>query len=117
MAGSGPRHIARGEKNQKLLYLTCELDSTIRILSYENNKLELLSAYRISNSPTNYPSEVVYQNKMVFMANRGDNHLIIFDVPTAEGGTLKERFRFKVGEWPRHFNISKAGTIYVACQL
>jgi len=52
---------------------------------------------------------------MVFMANRGDNYLIIFDIPVE--GTLKEKFRFKVGEWPRHFNISKAGTIYVACQL
>lgn len=48
------------------------------------------------------------------MANRGDNSLIIFDIPTL--GILKERFRFKVGNWPRHFTISKAGTIYVACQ-
>lgn len=49
------------------------------------------------------------------MANRGDNTLIIFDVPSI--GVLKEKFRFKVGDWPRHFNISKKGTIYIACQF
>ena len=27
-----------------------------------------------------------------------------------------EKFRFKVGQWPRHFKISQAGTIYVAAQ-
>ena len=29
---------------------------------------------------------------------------------------LVEKFRFKVGQWPRHFKVSNAGTIYVACQ-
>lgn len=114
LTGTGPRHLDRSSNNDKILYLTGELDSSIRVLSYASGKLEQLSAYRISNNPTNYPSEVHYYNNSVYMANRGDNYLIIFDIP--ELGVLKERFRFKVGEWPRHFNISAAGTIYVACQ-
>lgn len=34
MTGCGPRHLAKGEPNQKLIYMTGELDSSIRILSY-----------------------------------------------------------------------------------
>ena len=67
--------------------MTGELDSSIRILSYQKGKLELLSAYRVSNNPTNYPSEVLYRSGTVYMANRGDNYLIIFDAPNI--GVLK----------------------------
>ena len=34
MTGTGPRHLAHGK--DKILYLSCELDSTIRVLSYQS---------------------------------------------------------------------------------
>lgn len=69
----------------------------------------------MSQNPSNYPSELKYFKGNIFMANRGDNYMIIFDI--VEETKLGEKFRFKVGEWPRHFNISESGTIYIACQF
>lgn len=34
MTGCGPRHLAKSPNNDKILYLTGELDSSIRVLSY-----------------------------------------------------------------------------------
>ena len=79
MVGCGPRHLVQGKKEEKILYLSGELDSTIRMLTYSNNKLELLRAYRISDSALNFPSEIVYIDELVYMACRGDNYLIIFE--------------------------------------
>lgn len=87
MSGCGPRHLAADGNGRKLLYLTGQLDSSIRVLSYESGKLDLLSAYKVSSNPTNYPSQVKFYMNTVWMANRGDNYLIIFDIPTP--GTLK----------------------------
>ena len=75
------------------------MDSTIRILSYQKDKLELVRAYRISESPLNLPSEIVYRNGFVYMCSRGDNCLIIFEViRDEENPKLVEKFRFKVGQ-------------------
>ena len=51
------------------------------------------------------------------MACRGDNFIVVFEYKTGEQGVyLKQKLRFKVGDWPRHFKVSNDGTIYVACQ-
>jgi 6-phosphogluconolactonase (cycloisomerase 2 family) len=84
------------------------------VLSYANNQLQLLVKYRISNNPENFPSEVACHNKQVVVANRGDNTVVVFEIP--QEGTLKERFRFRVGDWPRHFKMTKSDQLYVACQ-
>jgi hypothetical protein len=47
----------------------------------------MLSAYRVSTNPNNFPSEVKFYEDTVWMANRGDDYLIVFDIPTP--GTLK----------------------------
>ena len=36
---TGPRTITRGRPGSKLLYLSCELDNTVRVLSYKNDKI------------------------------------------------------------------------------
>ena len=56
MPGTGPRTICHGQKNEKRLFLSCELDNTIRMLSYEQGFLELVVADRISSNPENFPS-------------------------------------------------------------
>ena len=79
MEGCGPRHIIRAPGHQ-ILYLTGELDSSVRVLSYETGKLELLSAYKVSQNPSNYPSELKYFRGNLFVANRGDNYMIVFNI-------------------------------------
>lgn len=56
MIGSGPRHLCHGREDQKILFLAGELDSTIRVLSHQNNELELIKCYQISENPKNFPS-------------------------------------------------------------
>jgi len=41
------RHLAIDGDERKLLYLTGELDLSIRVLSYDSGKLDLLSAYKV----------------------------------------------------------------------
>ena len=40
--------------------------------------------------------------------------MIVFDVEEMD---LSQKLRFKVGNWPRHFNVSNSGIVYVACQF
>ena len=53
---AGPRTVIRGRPGSKQLYLTCELDNTVRILSYKGVGLQQIIAYKLSQNPTNYPS-------------------------------------------------------------
>lgn len=71
--GSGPRSLIAGEKDSKLLYLTCELDNTLRVLTYRRGGLEQLAVVTMSSNPSNFPSDVRYLNGQVLVALRGDN--------------------------------------------
>jgi 6-phosphogluconolactonase (cycloisomerase 2 family) len=83
------------------------------VLSYNGPGLEQLAAYNLYTSGTNFPSEVKYFREQVYVAVRGEDCIVVFDV---KGGKLEERGSFKVGEWPRHFEISVHGEVFVSCQ-
>ena len=75
----------------------------------------------MSQNFSNYPSEIRFRQNQLYLACRGDDYLIVFDFSSRQEGSgvvlqLREKFRFKVGEWPRHFNVSQGGIVYVACQ-
>lgn len=78
MEGAGPRTICRGKAGSKLLYLTCELDNTVRILSYQDDSLTLTVSYKVSMNPINYPAEIRYLNSRVYVSMRGDDKIMIF---------------------------------------
>jgi 6-phosphogluconolactonase len=101
--GAGPRTLANGRKGSQLIYLSCELDNTVRVLSYSQNGLNQIIAYKISQNPTNYPAEVHYFRNQVFLALRGDDKIMIFD---EKEDKLEVNCSFKVKEFPRHFSIS-----------
>ena len=65
---SGPRTVCRGKKGDKTLLLSCELDNTIRIMSYADGPLNCMAAYKVSSNPKNYPSEIAYCNDEVYFA-------------------------------------------------
>jgi 6-phosphogluconolactonase (cycloisomerase 2 family) len=35
IGGAGPRTVTKGKHGSQLLYLSCELDNTVRVLSYK----------------------------------------------------------------------------------
>lgn len=75
--------------------------------------MELMVAYRVSNNPENFPSEVSYWHGEVYIALRGDDKIIVFG---DEKDKLSQKLAFKVGKWPRHFTITDYGVMYIACQ-
>ena len=113
MQGAGNRTICRGKPGSKSLYLTCELDNTVRILSYKNDSLNLVVAYKVSQNVNNFPAEVQYLNNRVYVSLRGDNKALIFD---EKDGKLQQNCSFKVGDWPRYFKMTPEGYMYVTCQ-
>ena len=70
--------MVRGRPSSKLLYLSCELDSTVRVLSYKGEGLQQIMAYKLSQNPTNYLSEVQYSDGQVMVALRGDDKIMVF---------------------------------------
>jgi 6-phosphogluconolactonase (cycloisomerase 2 family) len=68
----------------------------------------------VSQNELNYPSEVKYLNSRVYLGLRGDDKVMIFD--EQEEGKLQQFCAFKVGQFPRHFSVTPAGYLYVACQ-
>ena len=91
---AGPRTVIRGKPGSKQLYLSCELDSTIRILSYKGEGLQQIMAYKLSQNPTNYLSEVQYNNGQVMVALRGDDKIMVFK---EKEEALEVDYSFKVG--------------------
>jgi 6-phosphogluconolactonase (cycloisomerase 2 family) len=68
-----------GKEGSKLLYLSCELDSTVRALSYKEDKLQQVAAYQISSNPDNFLSDIHYLSGQVYVALRGDDKIMIFN--------------------------------------
>jgi 6-phosphogluconolactonase len=108
---AGPRTVIRGKPGSQLLYLTCELDNTVRVLSYKNG-LQQIVAYKVSQNINNFPSEIQYFPNTVYVALRGDDKIMVFD---EKEGNLTMNYSFKVGWFPRHFALAQ-NYLYVACQ-
>jgi 6-phosphogluconolactonase (cycloisomerase 2 family) len=70
--------LALGKEGSKLLYLTCELDNTVRVLSYKEDKLQQVAAYQLSSNANNYLSDIHYISGQVYVALRGDDKIMIF---------------------------------------
>lgn len=69
---------------------------------------------QISKNFSNYPSEIIFcpKESKVYVGCRGDNEIKIFNYVQLEENdkfriSLSGSASFKVGEWPRHFNISE----------
>lgn len=110
---AGPRTLANGKKGSKSLFLTCELDNTVRVLSYKGPGLEQMVAYKLSTNENNFLSEIRYLNNQVFVALRGDDKMIVFD---EKEDKLETNCSFKVAAFPRHFSLTEDGYLFVAGQ-
>jgi len=50
----------------------------LRVLNCKEG-LNLTVAYKISQNAGNFPAEVRYLNSKIYLSNRGDNKVMIFD--------------------------------------
>lgn len=79
LPSAGPKFIsASTNSSYPFIYVSCSLDSSIYVISYSNNKLETVVAYRVSSNINCLPTQMVCLNDLLFMCNKGDSRLIVF---------------------------------------
>ncbi len=121
--GAGPRHLAF-HPNGEVLYIICELDSTIAVYGWDSERGTATFRQRISTLPEWYAgisttAQVVVSadGRFVYGSNRGHDSIAIFaaNPQTGELTSLGEQWTY--GETPRNFNIDPSGNfMYVAHQ-
>ena len=115
--GRGPRHFAF-HPNGKWLYLVTELDRSLLVFRYQDDRLDQVGEYSLRG---NYDPDsslaadihVSPDGKFLYVSVRGPGCLQEFEIQ-GEGGVLYPLGRFSTGGWcPRSFHISPDGR-YVA---
>lgn len=116
--GSGPRHLAIDEVNQRA-YLLNELKNTIEVLSIDptTGKLGRLAivTYQIPNATQDVQQygagiHVSPNGKYLYLSNRGDGAILVYSIQPAEQKYLQLEQTFKTqGTWPRSFTITTDG--------
>lgn len=115
--GQGPRHFAF-HPNGSWLYLVTELDRSLLVFRYEENRLEQAGEYslREEGDPDDSLAADIHlspDGRFLYVSVRGPGCLCGFEV-LEDGGRLKPLGRFPTGGWcPRSFAISPDGR-YVA---
>lgn len=107
VAGAGPRHSALTPDG--VLYVACELGSTLTTFRVGASALELTSAVPATAQPVagarNYPAEVALGpgNRFLYVANRGGDCITVFDLSGAQPRALADVDC--AGVWPRHLVV------------
>ena len=102
--GCGPRHLAiNTDKN--LVYCANELSSTVTVLKYKNKKLTVLGEYNtiFNNAEDNFPAAIRFVDHKLYISNRGDNSISIFNAENQE--PVLRNVVPCGGTWPRDINI------------
>ena len=114
-AGAGPRHIAF-HPTLPLLFVACELDSTVVSLRFENARGALSPLETRSTVPagwigTNYPADIhiAPSGRTLYVSNRGHNSLAVFSVAEATGALSLVQLVPTGGDWPRNFSLDPTG--------
>lgn len=113
--GSGPRHLAIAPSG-RFVYLVNELSSTVIVFSYQADSGQLHELQTISTLPAGFKGEsttaeiaVDAKGKFLYVSNRGDDSIAVFDVNQRDG---KLAFVERVptgGKTPRHFTLDPTG--------
>ncbi|WP_409173603.1 lactonase family protein [Enterococcus mundtii] len=109
--GTGPRHLVFHPNNQ-FVYLFGELDSTVRVLSYDETTGEFKEVQKISTLPEGFTEEnggaairISNDGRFVYASNRGHNSIAVFAV-NEEGSHLEHVQTISTeGDFPRDFAL------------
>ena len=114
-AGAGPRHIAF-HPTLPLVFVACELDSTVASLRFDNARgalspLETRSTLPAGWTGTNYPADIhiAPSGRALYVSNRGHNSLAVFSVAEATGALSLVQVVSTGGDWPRNFSLDPTG--------
>ena len=112
--GTGPRHLAF-HPTLPMLFVSCELNSTVTALHCDAKSGALTSAQTISTLPegwkgTNYPADlhIAPNGRTLYVSNRGHNSVSVFSV-AANGSLALEQVIPTGGDWPRNFTLDPTG--------
>ena len=116
--GAGPRHLAF-HPTQPLVFVSCELDSTVATLRFDAERgalsvLEARSTLPAGWTGTNYPADIhiaplpLAGGHTVYVSNRGHNSIAVFSV-AGDGALTLVQAVSTGGDWPRNFTIDPTG--------
>jgi 6-phosphogluconolactonase len=113
--GAGPRHIAF-HPTLPLVYVSCELDSTVATLRFDAGRgvlspLDTRSTLPAGWTGTNYPADihVAPSGRTLYVSNRGHNSIAVFSVAESTGALALDQVVSTDGDWPRNFSLDPTG--------
>jgi 6-phosphogluconolactonase len=113
--GAGPRHIAF-HPTLPLVYVACELDSTVATLRFDAERgalspLDVHSTVPAGWTGVNYPADIhiAPSGRTLYVSNRGHNSLAVFSVTESTGALALEQVVSTDGDWPRNFSLDPTG--------
>lgn len=113
--GAGPRHLTF-HPTQPLVFVSCELDSTVATLRFDAGRgalslLETRSTLPAGWTGTNYPADihVAPSGRTVYVSNRGHNSIAVFSVAESTGALSLDQTVSTEGDWPRNFSLDPTG--------
>ncbi|HEX9085828.1 MAG TPA: lactonase family protein [Gemmatimonadaceae bacterium] len=113
--GAGPRHIAF-HPTLRLVYVACELDSTVATLHFDAERgalspLDARSTVPAGWTGTNYPADIhiAPSGHTLYVSNRGHNSIAVFSVAESTGALALDQVISTDGDWPRNFSLDPTG--------
>lgn len=118
--GAGPRHFAF-HPDGKRAYVINELNSTINIFDYDQERGVLTDREAIRTLPKDFPGasytaevQVHPSGKFVFGSNRGEDTIAVFAVDPSNGLLTRVEVEASGGKTPRNFGIDPTGRYLLA---
>lgn len=120
---TGPRHLIF-HPNGRYAYLFGELDSTVTVLSYEQETGVFTELQKVSTLPEGYSDfnagaavKITKDGKFLYLSNRGHNSIAVFKI-NADGSevTFVEHVSTE-GSTPRDFSLSPDDQFLIAANL
>ncbi|HJP60706.1 MAG TPA: lactonase family protein [Gemmatimonadaceae bacterium] len=112
--GAGPRHVAF-HPTLPLVYVACELDSTVATLRFDNTRGLLSLVDARSTLPSgwkgeNFPADIHVSpsGRTLYVSNRGHNSMAVFAIATDGAASLDQNVSTQ-GDWPRNFSLDPSG--------
>jgi 6-phosphogluconolactonase len=112
-AGAGPRHLAFHPDGARL-YVSNELDNSVTVYDYDAARGRLHAQQTLATLPRADTTSTVAHiavapgGERVYVSNRGDDSVAIFDVG-ADGQLTRVAVQPCGGRWPRHFALAPGG--------